>query len=155
MEFPERAKRFVVSMIASALNTTIAIVERMLPFRVDWLERIQILVAEFNAVAADATDKAGGRDARRETAPPVAADADRDVQKPEPLIAAYDALWQFAQKTRMEGLRLDDEFCARVEKSWSTRTLLAYMRSAENSLKERAEKAQTAANESMISDHRG
>ncbi len=153
MEFNERAKRFVVSVIASVLDTTVAIIERMLPFRLDWLERIRVLVAKFDSVEAEATEIAGGRIARRDTGPPATADADR--QKTEPLLAAYDALWQFIQKTKVEGLLLDDEFCARVEREWTTPVLLGYMRSAEKSLQERAEQAQTIANELMISDRRG
>jgi len=43
MMYYESAKRFVVSVIAAALQATVAVVERMLPFRPDWLERIDIL----------------------------------------------------------------------------------------------------------------
>lgn len=150
MQFNDRAKRFVVSVIASALNTTIAIIERMLPFRPDWLERIQVLVAKFDSIEADTAKTAAVRRAPRDTGRPATADA--ETQKSEPLLAAYDALWQFIQKTKVEGLLLDDEFCARVEREWSMPALLSYIRSAEKSLQERAEQAQTIANELMISD---
>ena len=150
MEFNERAKRFVMSVIASVLNTTVAIVERMLPFRPDWLERIHILAAEFNSIEGDAAEIATVRRAPRDTGRPATADA--ETENSEPLLAAYDALWQFIQKTKVEGLLLDDEFCARVERDWTMPIFLGYMRSAEKSLQERALEAQTIASELMIPD---
>ena len=46
----ESAKRFVVSVIAAALQATVAVVDRILPYWPDWLERFDILAAEFRAV---------------------------------------------------------------------------------------------------------
>ena len=45
----------------------------------------------------------------------------------------------------MRELMLDAEFCERVEREWSVKTLLSYMLTAERSLKEQAEETQKAA----------
>lgn len=152
MDFFERAKRIVLSVVAMALNATVAIVESMLPFRPEWTERIRVLAAEFAAVEAAATERAGGPPAPR--ARSAAQGRGEELPTVDQILAAFDVLWQFSQKTKVEGLLLDDEFCARVEKEWSTRTLLHFMRSADTALKEKAEKAQIAARELMLRDRR-
>lgn len=147
MELSERAKRVVLSVIAVALNATVAVIERMLPFRPEWMERIELLAAEFTEVETAATTRstrAGASRARSRAAP-----AETDPPDVEGLLAAFDVLWQFSQKTKLEGLLLDDAFCARVEKEWSTRTLLKFLQVSDESLKDKAGKAQIAARELM------
>jgi len=150
VDFAERAKRVVLSVVAIALNATVAVVEGMLPFRPEWTERIRVLAAEFAAVAAAAAERSGGPAAPR--APVGKAGSDSELPTVEQLLAAFDVLWQFSQRAKVEGLLLDDEFCARVEKEWSTRTLLHFMRSADTALKEKAETAQKAARKLMLTD---
>lgn len=147
MDFSGRAKNVVLAVIAAALNATVAVVERMLPFRPEWVERIQLLAVEFAAVDAAAVERGGGAAAPRAGAANSSATA--GLPRVEQLLTAYDVLWEFSQKTRVEGLLLDEEFCARVEKEWSTGTLLKFMQTADVSLKERAERAQVAARELM------
>ncbi len=147
MDFSERAKNIVLSVIAIALNATVAVVERMLPFRPEWVERIQLLATEFASVDATAVERGGGPAAPRAGTAGSAAGA--GLPRVEQLLIAYDVLWEFSQKTRVEGLQLDDEFCARVEKEWSTGTLLKFMQTADGALKQRAERAQLAARELM------
>lgn len=147
MDFSERAKNIVLSVIAMALNATVAVIERMLPFRPEWVERIQLLATEFASVDATAVERGGSRAAPRAGTAGSAAEA--GLPRVEQLLTAYDVLWEFSQKTRVEGLLLDDEFCARVEKEWSTSTLLKFMQTADGALKQRAERAQQAARESM------
>lgn len=147
MDFAERAKIIVLATIAIALNATVAIVERMLPFRPEWVERIELLAVEFSSVDATATERAGGPAAPR--AGTAASTPDAVLPQVENLLTAYGVLWEFSQNTKVEGLLLDEEFCARVEKEWSTGTLLKFMQTADTSLKERADRAQIAARELM------
>ena len=155
----ESAKRFVVSVIAAALQATVAVVERMLPFRPDWLERIDILAAEFRAVEnrgsapREPTPRPSRRPRRRPPRPTEAAGeapaeatgeamADDD---PARVIAAYNELWRFVQQVKEQGFSMDDAFCERVRHDWSTTTLLGYVRAIETSLRDRATKAQSDA----------
>lgn len=151
----ESAKRFVVSVIAAALQATVAVVERMLPFRPDWLERIDILAAEFRAVEnrGSAPREPTPRPSRRlrrgpprptevPTEAPAEATADDD---PVRVIAAYNELWRFVQQVKEQGLSMDDAFCERVRHDWSTTTLLGYICAIETSLRDRATKAQSDA----------
>ncbi len=145
MNFYELARQMVVSVIALALNATSAIVERMLPHRPDWLERIDVLAAQYRSVAADAaqsrpkTKVAGNKTA--------ADDVETEEHDAASLLGAYNALWQFTQQIKEQGLSLDDDFCNRIEREWSTSTLIGFLQAAEVSLRENAERAQTAANE--------
>jgi hypothetical protein len=50
-------------------------------------------------------------------------------------------LLEFTQYVKLRGLMLDPEFCERVEREWTVKTLLSYMISAEKSLKEQASEA--------------
>lgn len=137
----------MVSMVAVVLNTTVAIVERMVAHRPDWLERIDVLAAQFRAVADDA-----GRRAREDAPDEAAADeaaaepGETGPQDAEPLLGAYDALWRFTHEIREQGFLLDEEFCARIERDWSIDQLLGYVRAMETTLREKAEAAQSAAN---------
>lgn len=154
MNFYELAQRLVTSVIAVALNTTVAVVGRMLPHRPDWLERVDLLAAQFRSVAtkaADDADKTGkeriepGFKEEAETAP---------RQESEQLLGAYNSLWRFTQKIREQGLSLDDEFCTRVEREWTTSALLGYLRALDTSLQDEAENALAAAGEFLAPESR-
>lgn len=149
----ESAKQFVVSVIAAALQATVAVIERMLPFRPDWLERIDILAAEFRAVEKRGSAPREPTPRRRRRRPtevptevpaeaPGEATADDD---PVRVIAAYNELWRFVQQVKEQGLSMDDAFCERVRHDWSTTTLLGYVCAIETSLRDRATKAQSDA----------
>lgn len=156
----ESARQFVVSVIAAALQATVAVVERMLPFRPDWLERIDILAAEFRAVekrgsAPRTPTPRPSRRPRRRPLRPTEASTEASTEAPAELpgeatadddparvIAAYNELWRFVQQVKEQGLSMDDAFCERVRQDWSTTTLLGYVRAIETSLRDRATKAQ-------------
>ena len=57
------------------------------------------------------------------------------------LVDGYSTLLEFTQYVKIRGLMLDPEFCERVEREWTVKTLLSYMISAEKSLKEQASEA--------------
>ena len=159
MMYYESAKQFVVSVIAAALQATVAVVERMLPFRPDWLERIDILAAEFRVIKnrgsapREATPRPPRRPRRRPPRPtevptevPTEAPGEAtDDDDPARVIAAYNELWRFVQQVKEQGLSMDDAFCERVRHDWSTNTLLGYVRAIETSLRDRATKAQSDA----------
>ena len=180
MSYYEQAKEFVLTVIAVALQATVAVVERMLPYRPDWIERIDILVAELRAAenrgARSAAESAEPRSTSRprpsrrgrrrpvrsaETStPPPAPPADTPGEAPgeaaaddDPaqVIAAYNELWRFVQQVKEQGLSMDDAFCERVERDWNTGTLLGYVRAIEKFLCERAGKAQADAAERLAS----
>lgn len=150
MNFYELAQKLVMSVIAVALNTTVAVAGRMLPHRPDWLERVDALAAQFRAVAAEAAERAREPDAARRETGAARSDSAAETDngpRPEQLLGAYNALWEFTQKVREQGLSLDEEFCTRVESEWTTSTLLGYLRALEVSLQNDAQTAQTAAHE--------
>jgi hypothetical protein len=47
-------------------------------------------------------------------------------------------LLEFTQYVQIRGLMLDSEFCERVGREWTVKTLLSYMIYAEKSLKKQA-----------------
>jgi hypothetical protein len=148
MDFYALARRFVCSIIAASLSLTIGVVEKMLPQRSEWLEKITLLEAQFRAIAAG--PRVHEEDAPAdETVEPAAAER-RSVPSDIPvdlqgLIDGYGKLLEFVQYVKVRGLMLDPEFCERVEREWSVKTLLSYMVSAEKSLKEQAAEAHDAA----------
>lgn len=147
MDFYALARRFVCSIIAASLSLTVAVVEKMLPQRTEWLEKITLLEAQFRAIAsgrpaeadAPADETVASAAAERRVA---ASDIPVDLQG---LIDGYGKLLEFVQYVKVRGLMLDPEFCERVEREWSVKTLLSYMVSAEKSLKEQAAEAHDAA----------
>ena len=145
-DFYELAKQFVCMIVAATLSLTVSVVESMLPRRPEWLEKIALLEAQFRAISdgdgsegtvqrrpdasgADKADPAGG---------PAPADLPVDLQG---LVEGYSKLLEFTQYVKVRGLMLDPEFCERVEREWSVKTLLSSMLSAEKSLKEQASEA--------------
>ncbi len=147
MDFYALARRFVCSIIAASLSLTVAVVERMLPQRSEWLEKITLLEAQFRAIAAGGATPRDAAPDETEPAPaaersPVRSDIPVDLQG---LIDGYGKLLEFVQFVKVRGLMLDPEFCERVEREWSVKTLLSYMVSAEKSLKEQASEAHDAA----------
>ncbi|MEQ9449014.1 MAG: hypothetical protein RLN70_08930, partial [Rhodospirillaceae bacterium] len=77
-----------------------------------------------------------------ETINPVPGHVPTDLQG---LIDGYAKLLNFTQHVKVRGLMLDADFCERVEREWSVKTLLSYMLSAESSLKEQAGEAHAEA----------
>jgi hypothetical protein len=182
MSYYESAKEFVLTVIAVALQATVAVIERMLPYRTDWVERIDILAAELRAAenrgarsaAKPAEPPTGSRPSRpsrpsrrgrrfrarpagSSTSPPsdVPAEAAGEAaadDDPAQVIAAYNELWRFVQQVKEQGLSLDDAFCERVQRDWNTGTLLGYVRAIEKSLCDRAAKAQGDAAERLASE---
>lgn len=157
MDFYGLARQFVCSIIAATLSLTVSVVERMLPQRPEWLEKIALLEAQFRAIArkdrsASAADRAPTRGA---SAGPAAPDdgSGNPLSRPgedlpvdlQGLVDGYGKLLEFVQYVKIRGLMLDPEFCERVEREWTVRTLLSYMLSAEKSLKEQASEAHDAA----------
>ena len=61
------------------------------------------------------------------------------------LVDGYSKLLEFTEHVKVRGLMLDAEFCERVKREWSVKTLLSYMLTAERSLKEQAEEAHKVA----------
>jgi len=139
MPFLETARKIVCSMIALALAMTVAAVEALLPGRPDWLERVNNLALQLQAVSqGKAAGAASGRPAAPAAHEPIQSD-ERDLDT-ERLLLAYNQLWQFVHGIRSDGLSLDDRFCARVEREWNAATLLSYMRNADRSLQDKAGK---------------
>lgn len=143
------AKQFVCMIIASTLSLTVSVVEAMLPRRPEWLEKIALLEAQMTALAAGG----GISDSHIRTAPvrSVTHDLPHDDDTPateatlpadfQGLVDGYAKLLELTQYIKLRGLMLDPEFCERVEREWTVKTLLSYMISAEKSLKEQASEA--------------
>lgn len=149
MNFYALARQFVCSIIAAALSLTVAVVHRLLPQRPEWLEKIALLEAQFRATAAGSRP-ANAADARSGTAAPAAPEDARDGGSGIPadlqgLIDGYGKLLEFVQYVKVRGLMLDPEFCERIEREWTVKTLLSYMLSTEKSLKEQASEAHDSA----------
>jgi hypothetical protein len=138
----ELAKQFVCMIIAATLSLTVSVVESMLPRRPEWLEKIALLETQFRSISDG--DPAGNRARTSAEMPsadenlPSSADLPVDLQG---LVDGYSKLLEFTQYVKIRGLMLDPEFCERVEREWSVKTLLSYMISAEKSLKEQASEA--------------
>lgn len=160
----ELAKQIVCSIIAVALNTTATVVRHAIPFRPDWLERVAVLARYFEAAAAGEQDQSPASPGpapsaedvpdERAKASPVDVSADI-VPQMQALLAAYQELWQFSQEVKTRGLAMDDAFCERVEKEWSVKTLLSYMRSAEKAMQQNAEEAQAGARAILFTEDDG
>tara|TARA_R110000868_G_scaffold32036_1_gene116877 strand:+ start:5094 stop:5573 length:480 start_codon:yes stop_codon:yes gene_type:complete len=136
----ELAKHFVCMIVAATLSLTVSVVESMLPRRPEWVEKTALLAAQFQALSdGENMSRAGGPEApeaagETQGIPPVA-NLPVDLQG---LVDGYSKLLEFTQHVKVRGLMLDPEFCERVEREWSVKTLLSYMITAEKSLKEQA-----------------
>lgn len=142
----ELAKQFVCMIVAATLSLTVSVVESMLPRRPEWLEKIALLEAQFRSISdGEAADTArpgagGTRSAEQPQATAGQSSTDLPVDL-QGLVDGYSKLLEFTQYVKVRGLMLDPEFCERVEREWSVKTLLSYMISAEKSLKEQASEA--------------
>lgn len=151
MDFFALARRFVCMIVAATLSLTVSVVERMLPQRPEWLEKIALLEAQFRAITnGEAVADAEPVSASTAAAPAESGDDPSTVPADLPvdlqgLVDGYSSLLAFTQQVKIRGLMLDAEFCERVEREWSVKTLLSYMISAEKSLKEQAAEAHDAA----------
>ncbi len=156
MDFYNLARQFVCVVIAATLSLTVTVVEKMLSQRPEWLEKIALLEAQFRAIAEGRDGSLDAETAlpppaeRSPTAPP-RADLPVDLQG---LVDGYGKLLEFTQHVKIRGLMLDPEFCEKVEREWTVKTLLSYMLTAEKSLKEQAAEAHDTAAR-MISAGRG
>ena len=148
MDLYATAKHFVCTIIAATLSLTVSVVEKRLSQRPDWLEKVALLEAQFRALSGRGDAPAGGAATAAASAPSAngaaAAPADLPVDL-QGLVDGYAKLLEFVQHVKVRGLMLDKEFCDRVEREWSVKTLLSYMVSAEKSLKEQASEAHDAA----------
>lgn len=138
----ELAKQFVCMIIAATLSLTVSVVESMLPRRPEWLEKIALLETQFRSISDG--DPAGGGTRAAAAMPPADDQLPSSAELPvdlQGLVDGYSKLLEFTQYVKICGLMLDPEFCERVEREWSVRTLLSYMFSAEKSLKEQASEA--------------
>lgn len=158
MDFYALARHFVCMVVAATLSLTVSVIEKMLPHRPEWLEKIALLEAQFRAIAAGrATDDDTPPDETAEDGA-TATHPDSPARAPasdggtgaagggmptdlQGLVDGYGKLLEFTQQVRLRGLNLDPEFCERVEREWSVKTLLSYMISADKSLKEQASEA--------------
>ena len=138
----ELAKQFVCMIIAATLSLTVSVVESMLPRRPEWLEKIALLETQFRSISDGDTAGNGARTAAAK--PPAENELPSSAELPvdlQGLVDGYSKLLEFTQYVKIRGLMLDPEFCERVEREWSVKTLLSYMISAEKSLKEQASEA--------------
>jgi hypothetical protein len=137
MDVIESAKRIICQVLAVTLGVTAQTIEKLLPYRPEWLEKIHLLAAQIRPVAyADddgGTAPVGGTGA----APEGFVDGERDR-----LLAAYACLWDYVQTLKVAGLNLDDTFYERAEREWSVSVLAAYFQSSEKALKTGAARAQ-------------
>ena len=150
-DFYELARQFVCMIVAATLSLTVSVVEKMLSQRPEWLEKVSLLETQFRAIS---DGDASGGDARSQLsavpAPENAGPADGGPATELPvnlqgLVDGYSKLLEFTQHVKVRGLMLDPDFCERVEREWSVKTLLSYMVSAEKSLKEQASEAHAEA----------
>ena len=118
----------------------------MLPRRPEWVEKTALLAAQFQAISdGENTPRGAGPDAAaRQAASDISQSVPQSANLPvdlQGLVDGYAKLLEFTQHVKIRGLMLDPEFCERVEREWSVKTLLSYMISAEKSLKEQASEA--------------
>lgn len=142
----ELAKQFVCMIIAATLSLTVSVVESMLSRRPEWLEKVALLETQMRALSKGDEGVGGGaggtagpsRESGQTDTTGTAGDLPVDLQG---LVDGYSKLLEFTQYVKIRGLMLDPEFCERVEREWTVKTLLSYMISAEKSLKEQASEA--------------
>ena len=142
----ELAKQFVCMIIAATLSLTVSVVESMLSRRPEWLEKVVLLETQMCALSKDDEGVGSGtggtagssRESGQTDKTGKTGDLPVDLQG---LVDGYSKLLEFTQYVKIRGLMLDPEFCERVEREWTVKTLLSYMISAEKSLKEQASEA--------------
>lgn len=139
----ELAKQFVCMIIAATLSLTVSVVESMLSRRPEWLEKVALLEAQMRALSngGDAETGSARGPAHGSDQPDTPVSSDDLPVDLQGLVDGYSKLLEFTQYVKIRGLMLDPEFCERVEREWTVKTLLSYMISAEKSLKEQASEA--------------
>tara|TARA_R110002072_G_scaffold185280_10_gene342093 strand:+ start:4402 stop:4878 length:477 start_codon:yes stop_codon:yes gene_type:complete len=139
----ELAKQFVCMIIAATLSLTVSVVESMLSRRPEWLEKVALLETQMRALSnGNATGAGTGQGTAKPSGEADAAEPGGDLPVDlQGLVDGYSKLLEFTQYVKIRGLMLDPEFCERVEREWTVKTLLSYMISAEKSLKEQASEA--------------
>ena len=142
-DFYELARQFVCMIVAATLSLTVSAVDKMLSQRPELAEKVALLETQFRAIADGTADNGASTAA---SAPPAeAANGGPSTGDLQGLVDGYSRLLEFTEHVKVRGLTLDAEFCERVEREWSVKTLLSYMLTAERSLKEQAEETQKAA----------
>ena len=142
-DFYELARQFVCMIVAASLSLTVSVVDKMLSQRPEWAEKVALLETQFRAIAEGTADNGASTAA---SAPPAeAANGGPSTGDLQGLVDGYSRLLEFTEHVKVRGLMLDAEFCERVEREWSVKTLLSYMLTAERSLKEQAEETHKAA----------
>lgn len=144
----ELAKQFVCMIIAATLSLTVSVVESMLSRRPEWLEKVALLETQMRSLSNGDDGVSDHTHGTTDVSRPVpggpgapgstTGDLPVDLQG---LVDGYSKLLEFTQHVKIRGLMLDPEFCERVEREWTVKTLLSYMVSAEKSLKEQASEA--------------
>ena len=142
----ELAKQFVCMIIAATLSLTVSVVESMLSRRPKWLEKVVLLETQMRALSKDDEGVGSGtggtagssRESGQTDTTGKTGDLPVDLQG---LVDGYSKLLEFTQYVKIRGLMLDPEFCERVEREWTVKSLLPYMISAEKSLKGQASEA--------------
>ncbi|MBM3488825.1 MAG: hypothetical protein FJX67_19695, partial [Alphaproteobacteria bacterium] len=132
------ARQFVCRLIAATLGTTVSIVEKLLPSRPDWVERIDVLAGQLRAAGAAAGAADGAAKKAGDNDPVPSADTAR-------LLAAYETLWAFVQSLQVRGVGFDEKFCDRIKRDWTLPTLISYLRAVDVGLQRDAAKAQLEA----------
>ena len=140
-DFYELARQFVCMIVAATLSLTVSVVDKMLSQRPEWVEKVALLEAQFRAIAEGQESPASG--AQSATAAPASTAGSQDSL--QGLVDGYAKLLEFTEHIKLRGLMLDPEFCEKVEREWSVKTLLSYMLTAETSLKEQAAEAHKTA----------
>ena len=142
-DFYELARQFVCMIVAATLSLTVSAVDKMLSQRPELAEKVALLETQFRAIADGTADNGASTAA---SAPPAeAANGGPSTGDLQGLVDGYSRLLEFTEHVKVRGLMLDAEFCERVEREWSVKTLLSYMLTAERSLKEQSEETHKAA----------
>ena len=136
----ELAKQFVCMIIAATLSLTVSVVESMLSRRPEWLEKVVLLETQMRALSKDDEGVGSGtggtagssRESGQTDKTGKTGDLPVDLQG---LVDGSPKLLEFTQYVKIRGLMLDPEFCERVNREWTAKSLLSYMISAEKSLK--------------------
>ena len=138
-DFYELARQFVCMIVAA----TLSVVDKMLSQRPEWAEKVALLETQFRTIAEGTADNGASTAASAPSAE--AANGGPSTGDLQGLVDGYSRLLEFTEHVKVRGLMLDAEFCERVEREWSVKTLLSYMLTAERSLKEQAEETHKAA----------
>ena len=126
----ELAKQFVCMIIAATLSLTVSVVESMLSRRPEWLEKVVLLETQMCALSKDDEGVGSGtggtagssRESGQTDKTGKTGDLPVDLQG---LVDGYSKLLESTQYVKIRGLMLDSEFCERVEREWTAKSLLS------------------------------